>query len=127
MLLAFCNCLSQLANYPVMNSIKSGDHKLLTSTRLGPTSLSYVQPFFITFAHSPLVAIGIRDMQIASSSSGAVNYQIVISHVNSTNFTSTLTISDTNTYNLLYYMYIGIDIQAVSYTYLSLYTVTTTN
>ena len=125
LLAAGCTCISSLASYSLMNSIKSGDHQLLTSTFLGPTSRSYVQPFFISFARTPAVIISIRDMKV--SSSGAVNYQVAISLVNATNFTSTVTISDSNTYNLLYYMYMGIDTVLVSYTYVARYSLNTNN
>ena len=32
---------TQLTNYPLITTIKSGDHKLLTASTVGPTTLTY--------------------------------------------------------------------------------------
>ena len=58
---------TQLANYPRLNFMKSGDHKLLTASTTGPTVYTYEQPFSITFSRLPQIAISIRDFQMTGA------------------------------------------------------------
>lgn len=58
---------TQLTNYPLITTMKSGDHKLLTASTAGPTVLTYAQSYFLTFSHIPKVAISIRDFQVTGA------------------------------------------------------------
>lgn len=126
-LVAYCVCVDQMANYPLITTMKSGDHKLLTATTTGNTTitLNYVQGFGAGFLNTALVgnirvAIAIRDMQIANTSaSGLIDYTCSIINITKTNFYTILTINPNgNTFSLLYYMYIGVDVGSVPHSYL---------
>ena len=62
---------TQLANYPLITIMKSGDHKLLTASTAGTTQLVYPQSYFLTFTNIPKVAISIRDFQVTGASTSS--------------------------------------------------------
>lgn len=64
------NALSQSSNWPAITNIKSGDHKLLLQTKVGPSAtLTYSQGYssssqtYISL-NKPNVIICMRDMKI---------------------------------------------------------------
>ena len=124
---------TQLANYPRLNVMKSGDHKLLTASTAGPTVLTYEQPFNLTFSRLPQIAISIRDFQMtgaqtnASVTSNTIDYTCTIlpANIATTFFRTTLNLTSTNTFSLLYYMYMGIDLVQWTNTYLYSYSLDT--
>jgi len=115
--------------------MKSGDHKLLTASQQGVFSHVYEQPLFQTFSNLPKVAIGIRDFQTlnaqtnSSNTSNEINYkcEIISSDITTTYFRTTLTLTSTNTFSLLYYMYIAIDVIQFANTYLYAYSIDTSS
>jgi hypothetical protein len=127
--------VTQLANYPLINTIKSGDHKLLTTSTNGPATLNWWQPFqqtAVVFSRAPKVAISIRDFQVSgvatnsSAPTGSIDYRCSVGSITTTAFNTTLVLTTTNTFSLLYYMYIGIDVVAFANTYLYFYSIDTT-
>lgn len=124
-LLNLSDCIDQMANYPLITTIKSGDHKLLTGTTSANTTavtVNYTQIYNASFTNSSILraAISIRDMQIANTSkSGLIDYSCAITGISTTKFSTILTINPSiNIFGLLYYMYIVIDIATIPYTYL---------
>lgn len=123
-LLSPSDCVDQMANYPLINNMKSGDHKLLTATTTAnPTAvvLNFTQIYTASFTNTSILkaAISIRDMQIANTSkTGSVDYSCAITGLATTKFNNILTINPSiNTFGLLYYMYIVIDVAIIPYTY----------
>jgi hypothetical protein len=114
-----------MANYPLITTMKSGDHKLLTATTTTITTavvVNYTQPYSASFTNTSILkaAISIRDMQIANTSkTGLIDYSCSITGISTSQFFTILTINPSgNTFGLLYYMYIVIDIATIPYTYL---------
>ena len=126
-------CVSELANYPLITLMKSGDHKLLTASTTGTTSLVYDQSFFLTFSNLPNVAISLRDFQVqgavtnSSVTSNELNYKCTIGSITTSSFRTTLDLTSTNTFSLLYYMYIGIDLVQWGFTYMYFYSIDTSS
>ena len=126
---------TQLANYPRLYFMKSGDHKLLTASTAGPTVYTYEQPFSITFSRLPQIAISIRDFQVtgaqtnASVTSNTIDYTctILAANIGTTFFRTTLNLTSTNTFSLLYYFYMGIDLVQWTNTYLYSYSLDTSS
>ena len=123
-LLSHSDCVDQMANYPLILNMKSGDHKLLTATTTAnPTAviLNYLQPYTASFTNTSILraAISIRDMQIANTSkTGAIDYSCTITGITTTKFSTILTLYPSNNiFGLLYYMYIVIDTAIIPYTY----------
>ena len=78
------------------------------ATTVGAQTINYVQPFFITFAATPQVAIGLIIMDFDSSTSQQ-GFNVNIGSITKTQFTSTITVNAGTTINELRYMYFGID------------------
>lgn len=55
----FVNSASEVANYPRITTIKSGEHKIFLQTTSGPASEDYLQPYFVTYTSPPYVGIGL--------------------------------------------------------------------
>ena len=131
LLLASVWTATEIANYPLITNMKSGDHKLLTASQQGVYTLTYPQSFFQSFTNFPKVAISIRDFQTSNSQtntsvpSNQIDYMCTISSatITKTDFKTSLTLTSTNTFSLLYYMYIGIDIVLFANTYLYFYSI----
>lgn len=135
LLLVLAMAATEIANYPLMTTMKSGDHKLMTASNQGFFTLTYTQPFFLNFSNLPKVAIGIRDFQTSNAqtnssvTSNQIDYKCTISSatITKTQFITTLTLTSTNTFSLLYYMYIGIDTVLFANTYLHFYSLDTSS
>ena len=121
------NCIDQMANYPLIDYIRSGDHKLLTATTNGTTTTyNYTQPLsnsgfnYTNISVSNIrVAISIRDMQISGTSqTGNIDYSCRITFIAATTFNTTITVNPNgNTFGLLYYMYLAVDVGNLPNTY----------
>jgi hypothetical protein len=133
LLLASVWTATEIANYPLITDMKSGDHKLLTASQQGVYTLTFSQSFFQSFTNFPKVAISIRDFQTSNSQtntsvpSNQIDYMCTISSatITKTDFKTSLTLTSTNTFSLLYYMYIGIDVVIFANTYLYFYSIDT--
>lgn len=128
LLAAMAGCATEMANYPLMTTIKSGDHKLLTASIVGPATRTYSQGFFLTFSQLPVVAIGIRDFMLVGaatngSTTSSIDYFCSIGSITTTSFITSLTLTSPITFGLLYYMYIGLNLNQVANTYLHGYSV----
>lgn len=130
-LVALASCTSEMANYPLLYTMKSGDHKLLTASTLGPATKAYGQSFFETFSNLPVVAIGIRDIQVSGAATNGstistIDYYCSIGDITTTTFRTYLTLTSPITFGLLYYMYIGMDLVQVADTYMHPYSINLT-
>lgn len=64
------NASYQAVNWPHINDIKSGDHKLLLQP-LNQTTYTYTQYWAgYTFTAAPYVALAMRDLKIGPATSG---------------------------------------------------------
>lgn len=54
-----CTTIFQVANFPLIPGIKTGDHKAITQRLSANTYCISPQPFFTTFGTIPIVAIGL--------------------------------------------------------------------
>ena len=53
------NCASEVANYPLITTMKTGEHKMFLETAVGPTTKNFIQPFFVSYSSPPYVGIGL--------------------------------------------------------------------
>jgi hypothetical protein len=135
-ILSLADCIDQMANYPIIPFIRSGDHKLLTATTTGPTSIyNYPQPlslsgFTLSQTNQSLirVAISIRDMQISNTlQTGNIDYSCTIVSISKTSFTTMITVNPNgNSFGLLYYMYLALDIGNIPHSHFIYRTITYT-
>ena len=50
---------SEVANYPRITTIKSGEHKIFLQTTSGPSTTDFAQSYFVTYSSTPYVGIGL--------------------------------------------------------------------
>lgn len=81
----------QVANWPQLTNMKSGDHKLLFTPKTGIVTINYTQPYGTgpSYTTAPYATLSMRDLQIDKTSI-PINFYISInsSSIGTTSFSS---------------------------------------
>lgn len=86
-------CSSEVANYPVQYSLRTGEHKLFLATAEGPTVQTFPQSYRNeSYTSAPYVGIGLLTFEAEVTSPSQLAYSIEIISITATDFTSEVTV-----------------------------------